>query len=398
VATVTVVNAERTLEIEATTVVDGEINAEGHLVLERRDGTPIDTGAISGMLMSTGSGYSKTDGFTYVGTEDPGAVPEGSVWLDPSDVAGPVASTTNKGLIEIATNSEIAAGTDATRAITPAGLASLPGTKVLPSNSITESTAASSYPQGVSLMNLTTGSGWSLGNGFGTVVTFMPLTDRTVQYFYVTAGGTSPSRAYVRTYHTSTGGGGWTAWSEIQATITLTPASFTQSTAFTSYPVGYSRLYYTSANSSAWDFNGKAGEVITYSDGTFAKQTWTRHGGGTATPTEMWIRTANTTNGWTNWRKAVFEDSVGRAPIVATGIATVPGGTTANQIVQFPVTFPAGRFPAEPVVHISVVSTGPGTVFTQASIGNLTNTGFSIYINRTNTSGSTVHWMAVLEQ
>lgn len=91
--------------------------------------------------------------------------------------------------------------------------------------------------------------------------------------------------------------------------ITLTPASYTQLSDFTTYPMALSRLYYTAANSGAWDFNGIAGEVITYRDGTdFAKQTWTKHQGGTSSKNALWIRTANTAGGWSSWAK-VFDDT-----------------------------------------------------------------------------------------
>lgn len=86
--------------------------------------------------------------------------------------------------------------------------------------------------------------------------------------------------------------------------IPLTAASFSQTTAFTSYPAGLSRLYYTSVNSGAWDFSGKAGEVLTYRDGTdFARQTFVKHQGGTTSDTALWIRTANAANGWSSWKK-----------------------------------------------------------------------------------------------
>lgn len=308
-ATVTVVNAERTLEIEATSIVEGEVNASGHLILQRKDGTPIDVGAVSGMQLDQGTTYSKVDAFTYVGDTDPGAVPDGSVWLDTNAVAGPFASDTQKGLVEFATLAETNAFTDATRGVTPAGLAGLDSrldalevTKLqtLALNANTEAALPSVYPTGISLMTLGTSSGWSLNSGFGSVVTIKSESSRTQQTFYSNASSSvAPPRMWIR-YGVSDNSG-WTAWGQIQSTVTLTAASFTQTTALSGYPQGWSRLYYTTANSTNWDFTGSAGEVLTFVDGTdFAKQTFTKHVGGSAT-TEQWIRTATSAGGWTAW-------------------------------------------------------------------------------------------------
>src|SRR5688500_12692602 len=117
-------------EIENETIVSGSINAAGHLVLVRKDGTPIDMGAVSGVQLDTGTAYSKADVFSYVGDTDPGAVPDGSVWFDTTGPAGPFASTTQQGLVELATDAETIAGTDNQRAVTPASLAAVPGNKV----------------------------------------------------------------------------------------------------------------------------------------------------------------------------------------------------------------------------------------------------------------------------
>lgn len=307
-ATVTVVNAERTLEIEATSIVSGEVNEAGHLILTRHDGTPIDVGAVSGMQLDGGTTYSKVDAFTYVGDTDPGAVPDGSVWLDTTDVAGPFASDTQKGLVELATNAETLAGTDNVRAVTPASLAAVPGTKVqtLAVNAMTETAPATSYPHGVSIMALSTASGWSLNSGFGSIVTYMSSSDRTVQHFYSNPGGTGTPRMWQRQYHPSNNGGGWTAWSQTYLMSTLTPGTLVQSTSFTSYPTGWSRMYFSTANGTGWDFAGSAGELMTFVDGSdFAKQTFVSHGHTSSTAPGVWTRTASATNGWTAWAKQI---------------------------------------------------------------------------------------------
>lgn len=311
-ATVTVVNAERTLEIEATSIVSGFVNPAGHLILTRHDGTDLDMGAVSGMQLDSGTSYSKVDAFTYVGDTDPGAVPDGSVWLDTTDVAGPFASDTQKGLVELATNAETISGTDNTRAVTPAGLAAsvaaVPGNKVqiLAANANTETALPSAYPLGISQMVLTTGSGWSINSGFGSVITYRTETDRTVQHAYSNPGGTGTPRMWQRQYHTSNNGGGWTAWSQTQLLYTLTPGTLVQTTAHTSYPAGWSRMYFTTANGTGWDFSGSAGELLTYVDGTdFAKQTFVSHGHTSATAPGVWTRTASSANGWSAWAKQI---------------------------------------------------------------------------------------------
>lgn len=307
-ATVTVVNAERTLEIEATSIVSGLVNEAGHLILTRHDGTDLDMGAVSGMQLDNGTAYSKVDAFTYVGDTDPGAVPDGSVWLDTNDVAGPFASDTQKGLVELATNAETISGTDNTRAVTPASLAAVPGNKVqiLAPNANTETAVPSAYPLGISQMVITTGSGWSINSGFGSVVTYRPETDRTVQHAYSNPGGTGTPRMWMRQYHTSNNGGGWTPWSQSQLMVTLATGAVTQSTPFSSYPNGWSRIYFSAAPA-GWDFAASPGEIVTYVDGSdFAKQTWTYHSKGSdPNPAEMWFRTANNVGGWSSWRRVM---------------------------------------------------------------------------------------------
>jgi hypothetical protein len=46
-ATVTGLTAERMLEIEDASVIDGEV-LDGHLILEKHDGTTIDAGSVIG--------------------------------------------------------------------------------------------------------------------------------------------------------------------------------------------------------------------------------------------------------------------------------------------------------------------------------------------------------------
>lgn len=403
-ATVTVVNAERTLEIEAANIVDGSINEDGHLILERHDGTPIDMGAVSGVKTYDGAAYTKEDVFSYVGAADPGAVPDGSIWFDTNDVAGPVSSTTQKGLIEIATVAETNAITDPSRAVSPAGLADIVNgfdtrldtlevykNILLASNAKAEGDAPSTYSVGTTVMTATTSSGWSLNAGFGLVITNKSETSRVTQTFHVNASSTTVTpRTWTR--HGIADGSNWTAWSQTQGLYTLNPANFGQTTAITGYPLGWSRLYYTSANSSAWDFTGNSGEVLTFVDGTdYAKQTFTTHSSGSGTP-NMWVRTANAANGWTAWRKAIFREDSGIPKAMASGTLTIT--PVANTPTSQSVSFPAGRFSATPHIVISPITTVPGTQVTGWGASGASSTGFDAYVTRTNTTATILNWIA----
>jgi len=91
-ATVQSMTLDRLLALEADTVIGGHIDGSGHLILEQHDGTTIDAGY---MIASV-----------------------------------PDATTTIKGIVELATDAEATAGTDTVRAVTPAGLAAAVGTLV----------------------------------------------------------------------------------------------------------------------------------------------------------------------------------------------------------------------------------------------------------------------------
>lgn len=260
-ATITGLTAARMLQIEAATVTDGEFDSAGHLILERHDGTTFDAGVF------------------------------------------PDATEGTAGIVELATNAEILAGTDTVRAVTPAGLASIPGDKVqiLAYNALAETALPTAYPDGVCVLPLSTGSGWSLAGGFGTVITSQSDADRVTQTFYTNSGGSLAPRAWVRTYHGANGGGGWTTWAQMMLMPTLSSTGVTQSIPFTSYPQGQCRLYFTTA-ATGWDFSGMAGEVITYTDSVdFAKQTFIQHVGGSSAKPAMWYRTANAASGWSAW-------------------------------------------------------------------------------------------------
>lgn len=373
-ATITGLTAARMLAIEAATVVSGAYDSAGHLILTKFDATQVDAGPV------------------------------------------PSASETAKGVVELATEAETVALADNSRAITPSSIASTINgfatnisdhdirlddleavrVQILASNALAETDLPSIYPDGISLMPLTTSSGWSLNSGFGSVVTDNVEGDHISQTFFTNAGGTDAPRMWIRQHHSTDGGGGWTDWSQVQTLYTLTPGSFTQSTAFTSYPQGTSRIYYTSANSTSWDFSGEDGEVMTFVDGSdFARQTFTQHEGGSALP-GVWVRTANSANGWTDWRKAVFEDrtnnDVGLPTAMASGTVTIT--PVADTPTSLGISFPAGRFSSAPNVQVTARTTVPGASVIEVGYSNSSATGCDIYVYRVNTVDTIIDWLA----
>lgn len=255
-ATITGMTAAAMSAIRDKHIVSADFDAANHLILTKYDGTTIDAGVIG------------------------------------------TATATLQGVVELATSAETITGTDATRAVTPAGLLA---TKVLAANAVAEAGIHSSYPAGISVMDV---SGWSLGSGFGTVVTEnVGGGFRCAQTFYSASGGTSQVQSWIRHFNSADGGGGWTAWRRNLAMASLTAGSFTQATVLASYPDGYSRLYYTSGTSGSWDFTGLAGEVVTYRDSSnnFGRQLFTQHSSGSSNKPVVWVRTSDTATGWSGW-------------------------------------------------------------------------------------------------
>lgn len=133
-ATVTVYTAERMQEIEDTSVVNGDIDGSGHLILYQNDGTPIDAGSIRGSFdaaTETVAGIVElaTIAETETGTDTTRAVtPAGVAAVVAAGV--PDASDTVKGKVELATNAEAITGTSIVLAVTPANLAAAVTTHV----------------------------------------------------------------------------------------------------------------------------------------------------------------------------------------------------------------------------------------------------------------------------
>jgi len=380
-ATVTGMTAAAMEAIRDGTVTGAAFDSTNNLILTRYDGTQINAGALSN------------------------------------------ATTTQPGAVELATAAETQAGTDAVRAVTPAGLASIPGykTQILAGNALSETADPSLYPYGTSMMSLTTGSGWSINGGFGTVVTESISIGRTAQIFYENSGGTASTKAHMREYNNNVGGGGWTAWAQMLLAVRLNEANFSQTTAMSTYPQGRSYLYYTTSNGGSWDFSGMAGTVETMFlvDKSYATQTFTQHVAGSGKIPEIWTRTSNVSSGWSDWKRVADGGApwISYTPVWSTSSGThlpSPGTTPmlfkATKIgklvsVEFDVTFATGvnfgsgagtsdnwTFSLPPQWPANT-STAPGTLLGLADMyRNATNLGFA----RIKSAGSTAVSFGVL--
>ena len=108
-------DAERMQEIEDTTVVSGSVDIDGNLILVQRNGDEINAGRaypIDSTTTVKGVAALATSAETIAGTDETKIV-------TPAVLATLTATDTRKGLIELATSAEVLAGTDVDRGITP---------------------------------------------------------------------------------------------------------------------------------------------------------------------------------------------------------------------------------------------------------------------------------------
>lgn len=134
-AEVTGMTAAAMAEIRDTTVVNGDIDEFGHLILIQHDGTQIDAGSIRGSFDAATE--------TVAGIVELATTVEAAAGVDTSravtaaGVAAYVAavvlaaSDTVAGIVELATNAEALTGTDTVRAVTPAGVKAVVDARVV---------------------------------------------------------------------------------------------------------------------------------------------------------------------------------------------------------------------------------------------------------------------------
>lgn len=66
---------------------------------------------------------------------------------------------------------------------------------------------------------------------------------------------------------------------------------------------------------------------------------------------------------------------------------------TANTVSTADVTFDR-EYATMPIVTLTAGSSAPGTAITEVTVSNITYTGFTVNVYRTNTSSTTIQWMA----
>jgi hypothetical protein len=175
-ATVTGFTAERMLEIIDATIVSAEIDVNSHLILETHAGSLIDAGGLP--------------------------VPD--------------ASDSVKGIIELATEAELIAGTDGVLAVTPDILVEKIITYI-DSDDYDQTTATDQYPVGESILYLNaadaTAGGWDFGGKWGIVRTIRYGTDAAQTWQRVGDSSIQPE------YWNRCGNlaGAWTAWAKHDA-------------------------------------------------------------------------------------------------------------------------------------------------------------------------------------
>lgn len=243
---VTVFNAERMQAIEDGSIVDGEINGSGHLILTKHNGDTVDAGDAL-VAVPDQSLVHILDATSYNSTTPPISYPDGVslMYINASEATADWTTFAGKwgSIVTVNYPSGISADADTTQSWTR-----LHGTGTTPEQWIRsgndgggwsewkrimisddidalstnhligakpQSDLASTYDRGVTIFDVYSGSDWTPNSGSGTVVTARLNNDRNVQHFYSNFGGTQVPKAWMRTSHSSNGGGGWTGWSRV---------------------------------------------------------------------------------------------------------------------------------------------------------------------------------------
>jgi hypothetical protein len=244
-ATVTGLTAARMLAIEAASVVDGEIDVNGHLILTKHDGTSFDAGNALVAVPDINL-VDILDGDSFTQVSPPESYPEGislmhltstqvaaggwtnftskwgtirtiktgtneiaQIWMHHHDISVEPELWIRGGnwngwgaWRKLATNVEV----NAINTALDSRLDILEGARTIAF--VAETASYSSYPLGTSLMSLGGTDVWSIGSGL--VVTHQSGEFRTFQIVNDTN-----HRLWTRRYHTSSGG--WSAWDLFQS-------------------------------------------------------------------------------------------------------------------------------------------------------------------------------------
>lgn len=417
-ATVTGLTAERMRQIEAGSIVDGKIDASGHLILTRYDETEIDAGDAV-VAVPADAVVQHLDPTGYTNATPATSYPKGVSLLYLTDVqvasggwgftgSGGVVHTIHEGptgnvvqtwqrigdstvIPEIWIRGGNGVGWQpwkkvATTEYVDAKLAVVNGK--LPGDSIT------TYPSGLSMSTMagSTGPTWASipPTQLGTIITANGGTSRSFQLMQVEDG-----YLHFRRYREDVGG--WRPWQKVLTEQRLAAVDYNQAKIFTGYPWGLSYLYLSATESTAgtWSFSGKFGLVTTfrYSD-DFAVQTWQKHQGGSGGQTELWQRTANTASGWSPWR-VIASDQLDDTGWI--NLTPASGFTSAPSASQY--TAACRRIGK--LVRFRGVLSGTINVNTTATIANMP-AGVPFPLKGTNlnalaTTGGFIGWTNIME-
>lgn len=238
---VTGLTAARMLEIEAASIVDGEIDGDGHLILTQHDGTEIDAGNAL-VAINDNSVIRYLDATVYDNATPPLSYPDGItlMYVTASNATADWTTFSGKwGSIRTVNYPPDFSDADTEQTWTRlTGSGDLPeqwirsgnnasgwtdwkkialveaGTKVQLLTAPAESAGPASYPLGVSVTAVYTGSGWSINTGLLTLLTVnFDGQYRMYQSAYSVDGGSAAAALmWVRTYHDTDS---WTPWAKM---------------------------------------------------------------------------------------------------------------------------------------------------------------------------------------
>lgn len=330
-ATVTGMTAAAMIAIRDQTIIDAVINGSGHLILTRHDESTIDAGSI---------------------TE-----------------AVDTASDTVAGVVELATSAETLTGTDATRAVTPAGLLSVASTKQ------------------------------PLDEDLTAIANIAPADDDFIQRKSGVWVNRTLAQLATDLIATSSFASSDTQKGIVELATNAEVVTGTDTTRAVT-PAGLTNLTASDTQKGIVELATNA-EVVTGTD-TARAVTPSGLANLTASATQKGIvelaTDAETATG-TDTTRAVtpagLESRLGLLPkAMASGTLVIT--PVANTPTSSAVTFPVGRFSSAPHVLVSLNTTVPGTQVTGWSSANITSSGFDAYVTRTNTTNTTLYWTAVL--
>ena len=338
--------AERMLAIEAASIVDGTIDSNGHLILSKFDGQTVDAGSAI-VAFPDDAIIHKLDS-TYDSLTPPTSYPDGIsyLWIDGSTNTttwpqfsgkwGSLVTTKHPEGDATQTWSRLTGGAGTPERWMRTGSPSQSWTvwkrlttsddiltTFVPLNTHSETTPVTSYPLGVSIMVIGSGSGWT-PTEFGTVVTYNQSDTRSYQELH----RNDRNDAWKRTYYSTSG---WTAWQRYVFTNELyvstaigsganldtytTPGIYSQNTdsgasGGTNYPVARAGIL----------------EVRTSSTGSLIWQTYTSYGD---TYGKSFYKRSRTSSGsWLAWQEYQPVDDTGWQTLTLNAGFTASGGYT----------------------------------------------------------------------